>query len=346
SLSPATAKFKWHMNRTRLIASAFVGLLILANRCFAWDYGNGRHGSIVLGTNATIAQLYQAVRLANDPLQYDPSNSNAIPNFQNLTITNATLSVDPWNGTVGGIIAFKVEANLNIAANSQISVVGFGYRGGSQQFGGQFAIGMQGESFAGTPTGSVAANSGGGGGVGIFSVSNGHPNYTGTGAGGGYGGGGASSINNFCNCGAIGGGTYGNPAIDTLYLGSGGGGSQSINGGNGGGAISIAAGNIELGGSMHADGSSNGDGGGSGGSIKLMVASAVLATNQITANGGGGTAPGGDGRIAIYYAEGFTGVTTPTAYMVQDTNSDNVIVISNQPATQTNFLGANIIFKV
>src|SRR5947209_6459976 len=38
----------------------------------SWDYGDGRHGSFVLTTNATIEQLYQTVRLSSDPAMYDP----------------------------------------------------------------------------------------------------------------------------------------------------------------------------------------------------------------------------------------------------------------------------------
>jgi len=58
----------------------------------SWDYGDGRHGSFVLTTNATIEQLYQIVRLTNDPPQYKPFDPSAVPNLRSLTITNgATL---------------------------------------------------------------------------------------------------------------------------------------------------------------------------------------------------------------------------------------------------------------
>src|ERR1035441_4747874 len=244
--------------------AVWLALLFTFASCgFAWDYGNGRHGSFVLTTNATIGQLYQAVRLTNDPAQYDPTNTNAIPNFQNLIITNgATLTANAWNGSSGGLIDFKVEATLYVAGSSGISVSGAGY--------------------------------GSGGGVIVWSISNGHPNYSGTGAGGGYGANGTSSYNNFCVCGANGGGTYGNASIDTVYLGSGGGGDVIYpSGGNGGGAILITGGNIRLDGRVQADGTTTGGGGGSGGSIKLMVAASSLGTNQVTANGGGGNAPGG-----------------------------------------------------
>ena len=329
--------------------AVWLALLFTFASCgFAWDYGNGRHGSFVLTTNVTIGQLYQAVRLTNDPAQYDPTNTNAIPNFQNLIITNgATLTANAWNGSSGGLIDFKVEATLYVAGSSGISVSGAGYRGGTQAFPGSYNVGVQGESYAGTPVASGSANYGGGGSVIVWSISNGHPNYSGTGAGGGYGANGTSSYNNFCVCGANGGGTYGNASIDTVYLGSGGGGDVIYpSGGNGGGAILITGGNIRLDGRVQADGTTTGGGGGSGGSIKLMVAASSLGTNQVTANGGGGNAPGGVGRIAVYYAEAFSGSTTPATYTLLDTNSDNVTVITNQPATQTNFLGANVVFNV
>ncbi len=79
----------------------------------------------------------------------------------------------------------------------------------------------------------------------------------------------------------------------------------------------------------------------------LQIASGAIGTNQITANGGIGIGGnGGAGRIAIYYAENYTGATTPSAYALLETNSDNVTVITNQPVTQTNFLAANVTFNV
>jgi len=351
-----------------MMSALLLALLFGFVNCgYAWDYGNGRHGSYVLTTNATIEQLYQTVRLTNDPAQYNPADSNAIPNFQDLIITNgATLIANAWNGSTGGMVVLKIQATMVVANGSSVSVSGLGYRGGGDSFTGQYTYGVQGESYAGSQTASSSANYGGGGGSTIWSISNGHPNYTGGGAGGGYGGSGESSLNNFCYCGAAGGGTYGTAGIDTLYLGSGGGGGPgncTATGGNGGGAIEIFAGNIILlNGQIQANGAVGGygscgggnvaGGGGSGGSIKLLVASAAIGTNNVTANGGSapplykGAGNGGAGRIAIYYAESFTGVATPTAFTLQDTNSDNVTIITNQPVTQTNFLAANVTFNV
>jgi YD repeat-containing protein len=315
-----------------------------------WDYGNGRHGSFLLTTNATIEQLYQTVRLANDLGQYDPTNTNAIPNFQSLIITNgATLTANPWNGSVGGVVTLKVQATLFIAAGSAISVSGIGFRGGGGS--------QQGESYTGSQASSTSANYGGGGG-GLYYAA-GPFVYDDSAGGGGYGsGGGNGSIGQ-------GGGTYGTATISTLYLGSGGGGGvnggpngilgATLIGGNGGGGVQMQVGNLQVQGQIQANGSAGGTGaggggGGSGGSISLFVASAALGTNAITASGGGGGysagASGGIGRVAVGYAESYTGATTPTAYTFCDTNSDNVTVITNQPTTQTNVLGTNVTFNV
>ncbi len=315
----------------------------------SWDYGDGRHGPFVLTTSMTIEQLYQKVRLTNDPPQYDPTNTKAIPNFQNLTITgNATLTANPWNGTAGGWIVFKVQGGLSIEASSAISASGIGYRGGSS--------GVQGESYAGVQTTSMNANYGGGGGGFIEGHNSFGEVFYGSAGGGGYGSSGAGGITHLDNgttSGAYGGLTYGSASLDTVYFGSGGGGNvngPTPTGGNGGGAIVIVAGNLRVNGQMKANGSSSAAGGGSGGSVRLQVASATLGQNNITATGGtgsgGGYGDGGAGRIMVGYAEGFTGTTAPAAYTLLDTNSDNATVITNQPLPQTSFLTSNVVFMV
>ena len=325
-----------------------VGLLLcLANRTYAsWDYGDGRHGSYVMMTNATIEQLYQAVRLTNDPVQYNPFDTNAIPNFQGLTITNnVTLTANPWNGSTGGWIVLKVRGTLFIAANSAISASGIGYRGGGWGYSGTWAAGIQGESYAGFQAISQSANYGGGGG--------------GRSAGGGqtYGGGGGGYGTSGSNADGVGGSTYGSSWLDTVYLGSGGGGAGGFTspggGSGGGGAIVLNAGYLIAQGKIQANGGDAGFGGaGSGGSILLRLGSAVIGTNNITALGGA-PAPGvysfggggGVGRIAINYAAVLQGSTTPAPYTLNDTNSDS-IQITNQPTSQTNFLGDSVLFSV
>jgi hypothetical protein len=327
----------------------------LMNPIFAWDYGNGRHGSFILITNVTVEQLYQTVRLTNDPAQYNPSDSNAIPNFQNLIITNgATLTANAWNGSTGGRIVLKVEATLSVASGSVVSANGIGYQGG-----GWGSQGDQGESYMGGGTESQYANYGGGGGATEY-----YPGFTFTSAGGGgYGSGGGSGSA------GVGGGVYGDQTLATNYMGSGGGGgfayisapyAQVIYGGNGGGAIDITAGNLQVNGQIQANGGNYrfqvssgsvlaGAGGGSGGSILLRTTTANLGANYVTANGGsgcGGAGNGGVGRVAINYANSYAGTTTPSAYSFQDTNSADTTVITQQPLSQTNFWSSNAVVTV
>ena len=341
------ASAEWTLKRAEarapfaLVPALWLALIFGFVNCgYAWDYGNGRHGTYILTTNTTIEQLYQTVRLTNDPAQYNPADSNAIPNFQNLIITNgATLTANSWDGISGGRIALKVRATLNVAANSSISVTGEGYRGGGPY--------QQGESYAGSQLTSTAANYGGGGGAcvsGCYVLKSG-------------GGGGYAFVGGNGQGGESGGGTYGTASLDTLFLGSGGGGGGTYAGGGaGGGAILVQAASLLGYGRIQADGqdggvsSFGGGGGGSGGSIKLLVASAVLGTNNVTSVGGVGRVPypggsGGVGRIMIGYAESYTGETTPIAFTLSDTNSDRTL-ITFQPASQTNAWGSNAVFTV
>lgn len=331
---------------------------------FAWDYGNGRHGSFVLTTNATIEQLYQIVRLPSDPKHYNPSDQNSIPNFQFFTITNgATLTAQQWDGTSGGWIVFKVEATLTVAYGAAISATAIGYRGG-----GGF---HQGESFMGDQYVSQLANFGGGGAG--YEMPNGH--FTSAG-GGGYGSEGATgggnpytTYNSTDYCGR-GGSEYGDESLSTIYLGSGGGGGgvyaprphiYSFTGGSGGGVIVLHAGNLVNNGQIQANGGSphyelsgppeivSNGGGGSGGTIVLRVKTATLGVNQVLASGGSGSGNGGGGglgRIKIEYFSNYTGTTVPGAYILLDTNSDNITTITTQPSSQTNFWSSNAFMSV
>lgn len=283
------------------------------------------------------------VRLTNDPAQYNPFDSNAIPNFQSLIITNgATLAANSWNGSAGGWIVIKVRGTMYINSDSSISASGLGYRGGGYTYSPPtFYFGVQGESYTGSQTASTSANGGGGGGG----------QYNGGGGGGGYGTSGEGGHDN-ANQEGSGGGTYGASSLSTVYLGSGGGGGDFFSsGGNGGGAIVLNAGILNAQGGIQAIGNpfgGNYGGAGSGGSILLNIASGYIGTNIVNASGGYGwiyAASGGVGRIAVDYAESFAGVTTPTAYTFNDTNSDT-INITNQPTSQSIFLGSNVLFNV
>lgn len=101
---------------------------------------------------------------------------------------------------------FKVRDSLTISLGSSILVSGGGYRGGS--------VNQQGESFAGSQVISTSANYGGGGGECTQACY-----VLQSAGGGGYGSVGGSGLG-----GEAGGSTYGAAPLDTLFLGSGGGG--------------------------------------------------------------------------------------------------------------------------
>ncbi len=124
----------------------------------------------------------------------------------------------------------------------------------------------------------------------------GRGDYLQAGAGAGYGGLGGSID------GLPGGRIYGSPT-DPLDVGSGGGG--DANGGSGGGALRLVVADLQVEGSLLANGLNGGlgGGGGSGGCINLRVGS-LGGGGLIQANGGGAGfdgGGGGGGRIAVRY---------------------------------------------
>ena len=134
------------------------------------------------------------------------------------------------------------------------------------------------------------------------------------GGGGGHGGAGGTVGP------ALGGSAYGS-VTEPTDLGSGGG-TYSLGGGNGGGALRLSVdGMLLLDGTISANGASGSAayaGGGSGGSIWVDTAS-LSGSGRFEANGGTGNnnsgGGGGGGRIAVYYAQanGFSGYTNSTA---------------------------------
>ena len=307
---------------SKLCAALLFFLLVsTATRvCASWDYGNGRHGTFVLTTNATIEQLYQTVRLASDPLEYNSEDTNAVPHFRKFTITNnAVLSATAWDGSRGGAVVLKVQGLLLVTTGSRISVSALGYRGGNAF--------RQGESYAGTPAVGTSANYGGGGAS--------QYDYDGSG-GGGYGSAGAAGVGGRES--GKGGGTYGEASLSVVYRGSGGGGAPPGNnpnptGGNGGGIIVLTVGRLSVMGRLQSDGGvgqrgRGGAGGGSGGSILLRVVSAELGGEYVSANGGGSYNPdtggqGGAGRVRVESAHPIIGQTSPLASVFLSPNADS-----------------------
>jgi hypothetical protein len=261
--------------------------------------------------------------------------------------TGITYTAKAWNGTVGGILAFIASGTVTVTGT--ITASGKGYRGGASVGPSQGANGNQGEGENGTGSASTAANGQGGGG--------GSRDNIGTGATAGGGGGGGSGTTgttgqngeSASNPGGTGGSAGGSADLTTMRFGGGGGSggtdtggpSQSGAGGIGGGAIFIAGVTITVTGAIASNGTAGqdgisgvsiGGGGGAGGSILLKGQVNTLGSSLITATGGaggaGGNGPGGVGfgtggagavgRIHLDYLTSYTGTTSPTLNVTQD----------------------------
>ena len=273
-----------------------------------------------------------------------------IPQYTGGNLSD-TVTGTAWDGTVGGIIALMSNGTLTINGSLTASSIGFRGGGPGANSGGGYQAGVQGESQTSySTTRSTSANSGGGGGGGANE-------YAGGAGGGGYSIGGTNGEpgnqgSGNWGVGGTGGGTYGIANLTTMTFGSAGGGggagnnpSQGGNDGAGGGSIFVFSKEITIIGSIVSNGSggqaalsggsyastSGGGGGGAGGSILIKTQTGTLGTNLITAAAGSGGAgnsggigngdggAGGAGRIHLDYYGAYTGTTTPTLDVAQDT---------------------------
>ena len=325
-------------------------------------------GGLVTGTweTDTIASLVGTTLTLQRPLvntYTEGGNSNAqvvfVPHYTDVTVqSGAVLTAQAWNGTTGGILAFRASGPVLVLSGGMINLNGNGYRGaypvGWGYLGDQNTRGLQGE-------GDLNAGEGGGdyANYGNYQTSsrNGSAGGGGDGAANGYGGGGGGNGTYGANGpDAQGGYSTGTPDLTSALFGGGGGSGGTGNtgqhnghsgfGGNGGGIIFISAVGVTLGGTISANGNQGGNsnntaagggGGGAGGSILLRVQSATLGNSFLTATGSasGGSiqgGSGGDGRVRIEYCgKPPTGPTVPsttpvkfTCYIAQKTDSSTV----------------------
>jgi hypothetical protein len=275
-----------------------------------------------------------------------------VPHYRNVTVqSGGKLTAHAWDGTTGGIVAFKASGMLDVQAGGKIDAEGKGYRDTdapqNSSFRGAGQVQRQGESYVGPGAQSHSPNYGGGGG-GKNETASEQWDYTPSG-GGGYGtaGGNGTIDGSFTpGCGA-GGGTYGVSDLATTSLGSAGGhgggdwrnpGNGGADGGFGGGIVIIFAQQTTVSGSVTAKGQdgwtiencsvgcdTGGAGGGAGGSIKIVSSNLDIGNDLVTALGGAGgygssnggtTKRGGDGgvgRIRVEYCESLSGSTDPLA---------------------------------
>ncbi len=237
-------------------------------------------------------------------------------------VVSNTISALPWNGSIGGIVAFQVQGNLVML--NPITANGAGFRGGAKAGSdgsncqgnmwiansGDPRYADKGEGIILTPTsarsGKAKILNGGGGGIVHNGGGGGGSNFTSGGAGYyGFDGNGCSAS---VNAGGQGGISL-SSGITRVFAGGGGGGGQENNGfgtsgGDGGGLIfircdTIVVPTIGVARSITADGEAGPNtgghdgagGGGGGGSILLDVKGVRVPLNStlnISANGGNG----------------------------------------------------------
>ncbi|MBI4020454.1 MAG: VCBS repeat-containing protein, partial [Candidatus Aenigmarchaeota archaeon] len=274
----------------------------------------------------------------------DRANIIRVPQFTDVVINSGSITARPWDGTTGGVVAFRATGRVEINAGGKIDASGKGYRSLTRPTNScSRAGGLQGESFTGEGAISNQSNGGGGGGGGpdaCVGCTGDSPS-----GGGGYGTLGLKGEDGGNDEGQ-GGGIYGTPDLSRMFLGSAGGESHysGTRGGSGGGIIFIFAGTINASQgqvlSNGEDGNSNPafhpTGGGSGGSIHLVAKERLLSNNTVKAKGGdafflnvcegetGGK--GGDGRIR-FSSLGISGSADPAPFM---TDLSDFIAITDQ----------------
>ena len=252
-----------------------------------------------------------------------------VPQYEDVTVdATGTLTTSAWDGSAGGVLAFRATGTVSVASGGAITVAELGYTGGDtgtcnncDAFQGESYLGEgDGDEYGGPyneAIGAYAANEGGGG-----------ANVTG---GGGNHAGGATdgdSWNGGSYTAPSAGDTYGDDELTGLFFGSGGGGVWNGGtdttgedpgpGGDGGGILYIGAALIQTddadaivaygGDTDHwAAGSwTYGAGGGAGGSVFLVADEVDLASGSVDAQGGLGQSSyiraggdGGYGRVRI-----------------------------------------------
>ena len=262
----------------------------------------------IITLESSISQIYGA-STSNSNLTGQKIIVQRVPNYNNVTI-NGTLTSSAWNGSTGGVLAFRALRTVSISSSGYINLDGKGYRGGPRYgcHGTDYQYGYVGESERGGYNSVRQGNS--------FGIGGGAGNGQGTGGGGGYG---TTGTNGQCAACADdygrGGNAIGETTIGELYFGGGGGasgahssgGREGAYGGNGGGIISIFANTLTINGNISTKGSNgengyipptqciSGGSGGSGGTIKL-ISESITISGSINALGGiGGNAPAATG---------------------------------------------------
>ncbi|MGB8983060.1 MAG: hypothetical protein WCC12_14385, partial [Anaerolineales bacterium] len=237
-----------------------------------------------------------------------------VPHYDNVTL-DGTLTTNAWTGK-DGLIVFRVAGTLTSTGAGVIDLNGKGYRGGAGHNNGEGPAGSD-----------VAVGSGGG--AGTLGSGNGCPKGGGAGylTKGGQGSGGRDGV---------GGEAFGDPRLDQITFGPGGGGGGEMTlqdgsrescdtGGRGGGALFVIGNTLTLSEiTINANGFSSGDGGGgAGGTVRLQGNKVTLGSVSLSPGGSGRY-----GRMAVYYQSdqsGFTGSYSPL-YLQRENTPDTLFI--------------------
>jgi hypothetical protein len=253
-----------------------------------------------------------------------------VGNYTDVTLgASATLTTAAWDGSSGGVIAFRATGTVTLGSDARITVDELGFAGGTTGTA-YNRDGYQGESYAGDGDGNLPPDSTGY--YGNYAAGYYLANYGGGGAmitgGGGNHGGGATAGDAWypgVYPEAAAGDSYGDSDLDTMFFGSGGAGvwygsSSPGSGGDGAGLIFIAAENVDItsASSITAVGGTTsawttgtwtyGAGGGAGGTIWVIAGDLDAPADAFDATGGYGESShirvggdGGYGRIRLEY---------------------------------------------
>ncbi len=280
-----------------------------------------------------------------------------VPQWVNVTIqSGGTLTANAWDGTSGGIVAFRATGTVDVQSGGAINVDNLGYRSGA---GGVADGGSNGESYDGqngkggnddlpgtlgggsgenySTQNNTTGTRGGGGGGSTGSIGVGGAGGGGGGYGGGGGAGGGSDTANYISGAGAAGGTTGDSA------GGGGHGENSGTSGDGGaagspgnaGGVSAAKGGGAAGSGTttgqggHAEDTSDSPGGGGGGGGNYGVAA---LTQLFFGSGGGG---GGDSGAGSAGGPGLNGGAGGGIIFIIADTVDNNATIQLQGAAAT-----------
>lgn len=272
-----------------------------------------------------------------------------VPEYTTVTI-NATRNIVayPWDGQVGGIVAFLATGTVTNNSSPGVNATGRGFRGGQYVLdmsgatgstgldepaatGAQKGEGIARTRYGSTQTGRGNVANGGGGGVALSAGGGGGGN----GGAGGRGGNSDLSLDGNRAVGGLGGTALTFSAANRLVMGGGGGAGHGdagtgAAGGKGGGVVFIRANALTGPGSITANGATGGSassdagsGGGGGGTIYLRIAGAAACGLLQAIGGTGGSVnvasemgPGGGGGGGRILFQKGSGTCTPTGTSV------------------------------